>query len=435
MRSDMHLVVGLALALGASTAATTTAAGTGAAGAVGVSPLGDPGHAQGPGQRPYESYVADLSSTDPDVRAGAMRVLASSGYLEALVPLSALLTDPVDDLQLETIDQVLGFFAVDRPPSKRMVGGIVEVRSKAGSAQALFDQGPFVILPRRTPPELVAGLAGAARDQNPRVRLEGIYALGVVGQPPIDPVAAGALVGGLRDTQTEIRVAAARVLGGLRVSQAGEALIDAVNDPEHVVRAAAMRALGDIREPRAVQALAEQFQYYERGTLADAAFDGLARIGSPASIPLFTEQLASRNQLRRRLAAEGLARCGEPQAAAGVATALSDEKKTEVRLARAFAAEAAGQQGLDALVDALASEKTEAQAMAYLVELGTPIAPRLGPSLRHPDARIRERVAMTLGMIGGDQVVAALEPLRRDADTNVARAAERAIARIRIRGE
>jgi HEAT repeat protein len=230
-------------------------------------------------------------------------------------------------------------------------------------------------------------------------------------------------------------VAAARVLGGLRVSQAGEALIDAVNDPEHVVRAAAMRALGDIREPRAVQALAEQFQYYERGTLADAAFDGLARIGSPASIPLFTEQLASRNQLRRRLAAEGLARCGEPQAAAGVATALSDEKKTEVRLARAFAAEAAGQQGLDALVDALASEKTEAQAMAYLVELGTPIAPRLGPSLQHPDARIRERVAMTLGMIGGDQVVAALEPLRRDADTNVARAAERAIARIRIRGE
>jgi hypothetical protein len=39
---------------------------------------------------------------------------------------------------------------------------------------------------------------------------------------------------------------------------------------------------------------------------------------------------------------------------------------------------------------------------------------------------------MALGLIGGEQALAALEPVRRDPDTDVARAAERAIARIRL---
>jgi HEAT repeat protein len=288
---------------------------------------------------------------------------------------------------------------------------------------------------RRTPPELITALSGAMRDQNPKVRLEAVYALGVVAVLPLDPAAAETLMGGLRDSQADIRVAAARVLGGLRVRQAGDALIQAVNDPETAVRAASMRSLGDIREARAIQALMEQFTYYEQGPLADAAFDGLARIGNPASIPLFTSQLTSRNADWRRLAAEGLARCGDARAAASVETVLANEKKVPVQLARAFAMQAAGRPGLDALVAALATPATQAQAMGYLVELGPPVADPLAASLTNPNPQIRQGVAMTLGLIGGEPAVSALEPVRRDADTEVARAAERAIARIRIRGE
>jgi len=270
------------------------------------------------------------------------------------------------------------------------------------------------------------------RDQNPQVRVEATYALGIVARPPLDPAVASVLQGGLRDPLRDMRVAAARVLGALRVTQAGDALVEAVNDSEKDVRAAAMRALGDIRERRAVLALTEQFTFYGKGPLADAGFDGLARIADPSSASLFSSQLSSKDPLVRRRAAEGLARIGDRQAAASVGSALASERQIQVQVARAFAMEAAGQGGLDLLVGALGSDDTEAQAMSYLVELGQPTAGRLAASLAHREPRVRERVAMSLGLIGGAEALSALEPARRDPDTNVARAAERAIARIRL---
>jgi HEAT repeat protein len=383
-------------------------------------------------QRSYEDYVADLSSTDPDVRVRALRTLAASGYPEALAAMSSLLGDPVEGIQLETINRVLDFYAAERPSRKKRVALVVEVRSKGGGAERLFDEGPFIVLPRRTPPELPAGLSVAMRDQNPQVRVEATYALGIVARPPLDPAVANVLQGGLRDPLREMRVAASRVLGALRVTQAGDALVSSVNDAEQDVKAAAMRALGDIRERRAVVALTQQLTYYGKGPLADAALDGLARIADPSSVPLFTSQLSSRNALVRRRAAEGIARSGDQGAAAAAAAALASDRDPQVQLARAFAMEAGGQSGIDVLIGALGSDATEAQAMSYLVELGQPAAGRLAGGLANGDARVRERVAMSLGLVGGPEALSALEPARRDPDTGVARAAERAIARIRL---
>jgi HEAT repeat protein len=414
-------IVVLALGLGSGVAGGGVAAG------------GLPAPGAGPQvQRSYEDYVADLASTDPDTRVRALRTLAASGYPEALGAMASLLGDPVDSIQLETINRVLDFYAAERPSGKKRVALVVEVRSKGGDAERLYDAGPFVVLPRRTPPELPTGLSVAMRDQNPQVRVEATYTLGIVATPPLDPAVANVLQGGLRDPLRDMRVAAARVLGALRVTQAGDALIEAVNDPENDVRTAAMRALGDVRERRAVHALSQQFAYYGKGPLADAALDGLARIADPSSAPLFRSQLSSKDPVMRRRAAEGLARCGDAQAAAGVGAALASDGQAQVQLARAFAMEAAGQGGLDLLVAGLANEENEAQVLSYLVELGQPIAPRLAGGLGHREPAVRGRVAMALGLIGGEQALAALEPVRRDPDTDVARAAERAIARIRL---
>jgi HEAT repeat protein len=383
-------------------------------------------------QRSFEDYTRDLKSTDPDVRAGALRALAASGYPEALVPLSGLLTDPLDGIQLEAIRAVLGFYVTELPPSRKRVALFIEKRESTGPAQRLFDTGPFVLLPRRTPPEVVSGLSAAMRDDSPSVRLEAVYALGVVGQPPLDPAVAEVLQGGLRDPLVEIRAAAARALGGLRVREAGDALIEAMNDEKPEVRAAAMLALGDIRETRAVQPLNQQYSHYGKGPMAENAFDALARIGHPSSVPLFQSELASRSAVIRRRAAEGLARSGNPALAAGVETSLADERDEPVLVARAFALQVAGRPALDQIVAAVGDADTEAQAMSYLVELGRPIAAQLGRHLRDPEPRVRARVAMTLGLIGGEEAIAALEPATRDPDTEVARAAERAIARARI---
>jgi HEAT repeat protein len=382
-------------------------------------------------QRTYDAVVRDLRSTDPATRVAAMRSLAASGYPEALVPLSELLTDPIDDIQLEALDTVLDFFVVERPPTRRRVAGIIEVRGARG-AQAVYEAGPFVLLPRPVPPQLVAGLAGAMRDQNPRVRVNATYTLGVVARPPVERVAADVLAAALGDPVVEMRVAAARVMGGLRVAGADDALIAAMNDPDRQVRMAAMRSLGDIREARAVQALGEQLAFHGTGPIAEAAFDALARIAHPSSVAMFLVRLEDRAPTIRRLAAEGLARAGQAFEPSVMARRAEQEKDAEARLAMAYALQTTGYDAMPRIVDALQQPRLEAQAMAYLVELGLRAVPALGPYLASPTPRVRERVAMTLGVIGGDAALAELDRATSDPDREVARAVERAIARARM---
>ena len=93
-------------------------------------------HASG-GQRPYEDVVRDLKSTDPSTRVAAMRALAAASYPESMAPIAALLTDPVDGIQLEAIDTLLSFVVVDRVVTKRRVALVVEVRDPQG-AEAVY---------------------------------------------------------------------------------------------------------------------------------------------------------------------------------------------------------------------------------------------------------------------------------------------------------
>lgn len=382
-------------------------------------------------QRPYEDVVRDLRSTEPATRVAAMRALATASYPESMAPIAALLTDPVDDIQLEAIDTLLAFVVTDKVTTSRRVALVVEVRDKP-RAEAVFDLGPFVILPRPVVPEVVAGLAGAMRDENPRVRLDATYALGVLARPPADATATEVLVAALRDSESRIRLAAARVAGALRAEGAGEALIDAVNDKNKDVKVAAMSALGDVRETRALQALTEQFEFYRRGEFATAALDGLARIAHPSSVPIFQAQLTAKDGPLRRLAAEGLARSGQASLSLPTLESGSGDRDKAAALAFAYALQSAGRPALEQLVRALGDERLQAQAMLYLTELGRPIAQALGGYLQVPEPATRQAVAMVLGVIGGDDALAALERAKFDPDTEVARAAERAIARARM---
>ncbi len=382
-------------------------------------------------QRPYEDVVRDLRSTDPAARVAAMRALATASYPESMAPIAALLSDPVDDIQLEAIDTLLGFVVTDKVATSRRVALVVEVRDKP-RAEGVFDLGPFVILPRPVVPEVVAGLAAAMRDENPRVRLDATYALGVLARPPADATSTEVLIAALRDRESRIRLAAARVAGALRATGAGEALIDAINDRNAGVKAAAMSALGDLGETRALPALTEQFEFYRRGELAVAALDGLARMAHPSSVPLFQAQLTARDAPHRRLAAEGLARSGQASLSLPTLESGAADRDRTVALAFAYALQSAGRPALDKLVTALGDRRLQAQAMLYLTELGRPIARALGGYVQMPDPATRQAVAMVLGVIGGEDALAALERAKLDPDTEVARAAERAIARARM---
>jgi len=258
----------------------------------------------------YDQVVAGLQSPEPAQRLDALRALGATGYPEVIAQISALLTDPVDDIQLETINTLLSFYHVEKPVIVKRRGLIVETRAQS-AAGSIYDLGPYGLIPQPVPLELTNGLAQAMFDTSRRVRLEAVYGLGVMAKPPLEQYAADALARALQDPVADVREAAARVIGGLRVTTAGDALVAALNDPETRVATAAMRSLGDIKAWQSLQALTDQFTHYKgRGPRAEAAFDALARIAHASSQPLFLQHLSSNNAYLRRLAAEGLARSG-----------------------------------------------------------------------------------------------------------------------------
>ncbi len=382
-------------------------------------------------QTSFEDVVRNLRNPDDKARLSAVRMLREAGYVEAAVPVAAVVTDRVDALQLEAIAAELSFAAVEEVPSRRHVALLVEVRDK-GQARRLFEQGPLARWPRSAPPEVVSALLTAVDDENPRVRTEAIYALGVVAGGPISDESAARLIKALDHYDPSIRAAAARVIGRLGVKQAGDALIAAVNDSSANVRYASMLALGALREPRAVYALTEQFKYYVKGEGAWSALDALARIADPSSVPLFTSRLADRDPFLRRAALEGLARSADTSQAEAIRAAGNDSSAM-VRAAAAFAGLRAGQDSVSRLLEYLVTDATALQVQEYVLEIGPSALPGLLPALKDPDEDARARAAEIIGALGGPGEIAALDPLTRDRDRDVAETADIAIARIRMR--
>ena len=379
----------------------------------------------------FDDVVRSLRNPDAKVRSSAIRLLREAQYPEAVVPMAPLVNDPVDEIQLEAIAAELSFFMVEKVPERRRVGFVIELRSTGGAAGA-FDMGPLAVWPKAAPPEVLHELLKAVDDENSRVRLEAIHAVGVLGTSGMPADAQPALIKALDHYDPAVRAAAARVTARIGAKPAGEALIKAINDSNREVRYAAMRALGALDEERAVESLTEQLTYYGKGEGAVAALDALARIANPASLPVFTAHLTSKDPHLRRAAAEGLGRLGDTAQMGDLQAGAGNDPSAPVRAAMAFALQKLGYHYIPRLVDFMQSDDMVLQVQAYLVELGTPIEKELLPRLLEPEEVIRARVAEVLGAIGGDSSVAALQHIK-DKDRSVVLAAERAVERIKLR--
>jgi HEAT repeat protein len=275
-------------------------------------------------------------------------------------------------------------------------------------------------------------LLQAVDDENPRVRHEAIYAVGLVARAPLAPDAEQMLIKALDHYDPAVRAAAARVSGRIGVAAAGDALIKGINDSSADVRHASMRALGMLRDERAVVALTEQLQFYGKGQGAWAALDALARIGHASSVPLFTERLTDRDPYLRRAAAEGLGRAGATAALSALETGAGNDPSGTVRAAMQYALQKLGRNYVARLIEFLDDGRTTLQVQEYLIEFGPAIEKELLPSLQEPDEAIRAAVADVLGEIGGDASFAALQAMT-DRDKDVVNAARRAVERIRMR--
>ena len=381
----------------------------------------------------YEDVVRNLRNPDAKARLNAVRLLRQARYPEAIVPMAALVNDPVDQIQLEAIDAELSFYAVEDVPARRRLGFVVEVRN-AGRAVAAFEQGPLAVAYRPVPPELVTALLRAVDDASQKVRLEAIYTLGVIARQPLAGDAAPALIKALDHYDPLVRAGAAAVIGRLQVGSAADALIKAINDSQAPVRYAAMRALGEIRAANAVEALTQQFNYYAKGEGAWSALDALARIGHASSVALFKQRLADKDAYLRRAAAEGLGRAADTSEMTTLEIGAGNDQSPMVRAAMAFALQKLGRNYLSRLVDFLNSDKMVPQIEGYLLELGPSIAGDLLPRLQEPEPSIRARVADVLGALGDSAALPALQAAAQDSNRDAAEAARRAIERIKARG-
>ena len=400
----------------------------------------------GAAQVTFEQTAAELKSPDPIVRYRAVLLLKDAAYPEAAVPLAAVVTDVDNDIQLEAIAAELNIFLADKITSRKHVALVIEVRKKI-AAEAAFAAGPSVLGPRLVPVEVFTALRRAVHDETPQVALEALYAFGTLGSEPAGRARHDLLLAAAPDLAAMLGVPdPAAHLAALQVAARvfakgpqddvvdpalGDAAIGALNDKNTTIRLAAMQALGAMRYERSVQALTQLFRYYGHGNMAEGALDALARIAHSSSTPDFIAQLASKNALLKLLAVEGLARQGDQVRAADIQTALTGERNDALLLGGRFSAVLLTTGSIDPIVEALTRAKLHDQAYAYLLELAPGRSNGFVRQAQDPDAHLRTDVADILGLAGDPAAIAIVEPMQKDRDPLVARAAERAVARLR----
>ena len=361
----------------------------------------------------FEQVAAGLKHQDAATRLRAIQILTGADSTEAVVAIAATLEDPDDRVQLAAINAERSLFTPRPVSRRRKVGYVVEVRTIVGGDSAA--DGQLALKARAVPVQVLSGLAGAMRDNNPRVRAEAVNLASLLA-----PHACGF---GSAGQTPEI------------CTNVGNALIDNINSRDAALRRAAMQTLGQVRYPNSAQALSDQLSYYRNGPDAMAALEGLAGIGDPTSVSHFRELLPSPNADLRRLGVEGLARADERDALTNLQQIAQTERSSAVLLAVHYAHVRLGSVGssLQQLVAALHIAAQRPLALKYLLDLAPSMAPALAPSLRDQNPEIRRLVADVIGFSRDASVIAALEAAVKDSDPDVVIAAQRAIDRIKLK--
>ncbi|HEY1859640.1 MAG TPA: HEAT repeat domain-containing protein [Gemmataceae bacterium] len=322
--------------------------------------------------------VKSLDDSDNNVRARASQALGNIGA-EAKLAVPALLKRLKNEQNDVTRGVLADALAKIGPPAKQDVGLLREAitdlnpKVRAYAADSIGALGPDA-------ESLLALLTEAASDQDVQVRQNAVRSLGKMGGNGKDTIVP-ALTTALKDSEHEVRVAAAKALEGMDTLGATDValLTSMLKQQDSEVRASGARALGKMG-PKAKAALPELMEAFKGSDKAvrRAAIGALVGLGAEAksAVPAFTDALGDSDAEVRKQATVALAKLGPDAqpAAEALANVLSDSDK-EVR-------------------------KNAVKALAKIADGSKPVVSALAQALKDEDKDLRMEVADALAAIG-----------------------------------
>ena len=273
--------------------------------------------------------------------------------------------------------------------------------------------------------EVYRSLAARLKDTDMTVRESAAEAIGIMGGTEV----ALDLVAALGDAVPDVRAAAVTALVKVGTSADGESLAPLLKDPSANVRRRAIAGLGRLKVADGAKELRAHF---DRSPLSEEgllALDALAQIALPQDRALFQRLAVQPEPRHRRPSVEGLARLSEKGNEARFKRDFQRERNDELRAAYAFAIFTFGDRPfIDTVILGLAGSRERArQSRGYLEELGARALPDALDYLRDSDPKIRAGLCDAFSTAGVTEAVAAIEPLVKDRDEEVAASAARAL--------
>jgi HEAT repeat protein/beta-lactamase regulating signal transducer with metallopeptidase domain len=341
---------------------------------------------------------------------------ARQGSAGAVVALAAALKDGDASVRLSAI-RALGSIA-----DPRAVQALIEAL-RTDSDATVRNTAAWALGEIESRAATAALVQAMASDRSIEVRRTAAWALGQIE----DPAAVEGLTRAVRDPDAQVRETAVWALGEIESRAAVPALSAALRDGDVAVRRLAVWALGQIEAAEAVPALTAVLRDSDREVRENAVW-ALGEIESAEAVPALATVLGDQDARVRNQAAWALGQIESESGVAPLSRVLQDDSDAGVRQTAAWAlGEIERESAMPALTAALRDRVPAVRAMAAWaigqVEPGRAPA-ELSAALRDDDANVRSNALWALGQIGD---AAAIEPLLRDPNPEVRRAAARAL--------
>jgi HEAT repeat protein len=363
------------------------------------------------------THLADLvRDPDTDVRIAVLRAIASLREIAGVPAMLVFMSDAEPKVRSESIDGVVEIYTHrDRPGVTRFLAIFSDSRDK-----------PEPLVVAAVDFEVYRSLAERLKDPEASLRESAAEAIGILGGTEV----AVDLVAALSDPASGVRAAAVTSIIKVGTSADGEALTPVIRDSSAGVRRRAIEGLGRLRVVDAAPALRALFTRAPESDDGILALSALAQLALAQDRALFQRFVGLADPRTRKPSIEGLARLGDKNQEARFKRGFQREKTEELRATYAFGLFLLGDRPfLDTVILGFAGSKDRArQSRAYVEELGDRALPEALDYLHEPDSKIRIGLCDALANAGVTKAAAAIEPLTKDMDKDVAQSAARAMA-------